>query len=278
MNFNYCYKIIYESGETYDRRRNELSVEISKEDYKKIITGVLQERPIDQIEGISDVIDKMTENVEFADRFMNKNGSLRKTPLKKKRAISKLEFFIPEYEYRRLKKMKNPIETLERPVEHMTVYRNDGSSVTLTAENGRVSIVDSREKNVRHIIVTVNMNSELTQWLEENLEKNDLLLTPEYSMNEVTMSGAMLYCGWPYYAWSAGYDTNYRAAQAVTIYTTSDSETLKKTVQQEKITYILFEEGSEFEQQECREDTIAAAYEKVYETQDGRIRIYKTTE
>ena len=45
-----CYKIIYESGETYDRRRNELSVEISKEDYKKIITGVLQERSIDQIE------------------------------------------------------------------------------------------------------------------------------------------------------------------------------------------------------------------------------------
>ena len=75
LNFNYCYKITYESGETYDRRRNELSVEISKEDYKKIITGVLQERPIEQIEGISDVIDKMTENVEFADRFMNKNGS-----------------------------------------------------------------------------------------------------------------------------------------------------------------------------------------------------------
>ena len=47
LNFNYCYKITYESGETYDRRRNELSVEISKEDYKKIITGVLQERPIE---------------------------------------------------------------------------------------------------------------------------------------------------------------------------------------------------------------------------------------
>ena len=62
-------------------------------------------------------------------------------------------------------------------------------------------------------------------------------------MNEVTVSGAMFYCGLPYYAWSAGYDTNSRAAQAVTIYTTSDSETLKKTVQQEKITYILFEEG-----------------------------------
>ena len=126
--------------------------------------------------------------------------------------------------------------------------------------------------------VTVDMNSDLTKWLVENLEKNDLILTPEYSMNEVTMSGAMLYCGWPYYAWSAGYDTNYRAAQAVTIYTTSDSETLKSVVKQEKITYILFEEGSEFEQQKCVEDTIAATYKKVYETQDGWFRIYKTSE
>lgn len=122
------------------------------------------------------------------------------------------------------------------------------------------------------------MNSDLTKWLAENLEKNDLLLTPEYSMNEVTMSGAMLYCGWPYYAWSAGYDTNYRAAQAVTIYTTTDSEELKNVVKQEKITHILFEEGSEFEQQQCVEDMIAATYEKVYETEDGRIRIYKTSE
>lgn len=126
--------------------------------------------------------------------------------------------------------------------------------------------------------VAVNMDSNLTKWLADNLDKDDLLLTPEYSMNEVTMSGVMLYCGWPYYAWSAGYDTNYRAAQAVTIYTTMDSEELKKVVKQERITYILFEEGSEFEQQQCVEDTIAATYEKVYETEDGRIRIYKTSE
>mgnify|MGYP007029434783 CR=1 FL=1 len=125
--------------------------------------------------------------------------------------------------------------------------------------------------------VSVNMNSDLTDWLEEHLTHEDLILTPEYSINEVTMSGVMMYMGWPYYAWSAGYDTNYRAAQAVTIYTTMDSEELKKVVKQERITYILFEEGSEFEQQ-CVEDRIAATYEKVYETEDGRIRIYKTSE
>ena len=124
--------------------------------------------------------------------------------------------------------------------------------------------------------VTVDMNSSLTKWLEDHLEKNDLLLTPEYSMNEVTISGVMLYCGWPYYAWSAGYDTNYRAAQAVEIYTTADKETLKALVAQEKITYILFEDGMEFEQHECREDVIADTYPLVYESEDGRIRIYQT--
>ncbi len=126
--------------------------------------------------------------------------------------------------------------------------------------------------------IAVNMNSELTAWLADNLKKDDLLLTPEYSINEVTMSGVMLYCGWPYYAWSAGYDTYYRAAQAVTIYTTSDSETLRKTVKQEKITYILYEEGSQFEEQTCREDVIAQTYKMVYQNPGGTIRIYKTSE
>ncbi len=76
------------------------------------------------------------------------------------------------------------------------------------------------------------MESSLTDWLSD-LRKNDLLI-PEYTMNEVTMSGVMMYCGWPYYAWSAGYDTNYRAGQAVLIYTTDDPEILKATVKQER--------------------------------------------
>ena len=86
----------------------------------------------------------------------------------------------------------------------------------------------------------------------------------------------MMYMGWPYYAWSAGYDTYYRAAQAKIIYSSTDTEEIKKLVKQEKITYVLFEEGMEYEQEVCREDTIASAFKLVYETEDGRIRIYET--
>ncbi len=145
--------------------------------------------------------------------------------------------------------------------------------LTLTGIYDYVIILRDNDSGHR---VTVNMNSDLTDWLSENLHKEDLLLTPEYTMNEVTMAGVMLYCGWPYYAWSAGYDTYYRAEQAVTIYTTDDQNVLKETVKQEKITYILFEDGMSFESQECREDIIRETYPLVYTSEDGRIRIYET--
>ena len=124
--------------------------------------------------------------------------------------------------------------------------------------------------------VTVNQKSELTGGLAEHLTHNDLILTPEYSINEVTMSGVMMYMGWPYYAWSAGYDTYDRAAKAKEIYSSTDEAAIKKLVKQEKITYILYEDGMQYEQEACREDTIASAFTLVYESEDGRIRIYET--
>lgn len=124
--------------------------------------------------------------------------------------------------------------------------------------------------------VAVKTESSLTAWLAEHVKSSDLVLTPEYSINEVTMSGIMMYMGWPYYAWSAGYDTYGRAAKATEIYTSEDEKRVKTLVQQEDISYILFEEGMTFEGAECVEDTIKAIYQRVYQSEDGRIRIYET--
>ena len=62
------------------------------------------------------------------------------------------------------------------------------------------------------------------------------------------------------HAGPAVYATYYRAARAVEIYTTASAQVLKKTVEEEQITYILFEEGMKFEEKECREDVIADTY------------------
>ena len=148
-------------------------------------------------------------------------------------------------------------------------------AVCLTATGIYDFVVILRNNGPGHR-VTVNMESTLTDWLAEHLDSEDLLLTPEYSMSETTMSGVMMYLGWPYYAWSAGYDTYGRARKAVEIYTSEDPAAVDRLVKEEKITYILFEEGMEFEGAVCREDTIRELYTMVYQSDDGRIRIYET--
>lgn len=143
MDFQFQYRITYENGQFYDRP-HVMTVQITMDGYKKIVLGVLEGKRIEEIDDISETIEKMTEIVHYIDRWINMNGSQRTTPLKKARIISGLEFFIPMSDYKRLKNMQNPKEVFERPEEHMTIYRNDGSSVMIRYEYGQVKVTDSR--------------------------------------------------------------------------------------------------------------------------------------
>lgn len=145
--------------------------------------------------------------------------------------------------------------------------------LTVTGIYDFVVILLDNDKQHR---VSVNLESNLTKWLSDTLEHDDLLLTPQYSMNEITMSGVMLYSGWPYYAWSAGYNTYYRAERAVEIYTSDDTEYVNRLIEEEKISYIVYEDDMTYEQHTCREDIIAEICTLVFTTDDGRIRIYES--
>jgi hypothetical protein len=92
----------------------------------------------------------MTELVLYVDRWINLNGSRRTTPLKKPRDVEAIEFFLPDSEYKRIRKMKDPAAVFSREEEHMTIYRNDGSSVTVSTENGMVKVKDSRQNGYNY--------------------------------------------------------------------------------------------------------------------------------
>ena len=64
--------------------------------------------------------------------------------------------------------------------------------------------------NINATPMAVNVNSPLTEWIEKNTEPDDVFLTPEYSMDRFLLAGRPMYYGWPYYAWSAGHNTNTR--------------------------------------------------------------------
>ena len=160
MDFQFQYRITYENGQFYDRP-HVMTVQITMDEYKKIVLGVLEGKRIEEIDNISETIKKMTEIVQYIDRWINMNGSQRTTRLKKARVISELEFFLTMSEYKRLEKIQNPREVFERPEEHMTIYRNDGSSVMISYEYGQVKVTDSRNpssckiREADHFISTI---------------------------------------------------------------------------------------------------------------------------
>jgi len=120
----------------------------------------------------------------------------------------------------------------------------------------------------------------VTNWIAENATCDDIFLTPYYSLNNVVMGCAMLYYGWPYYAWSAGYDTYSREREVKKMYEASSVDKLDALVEEHNIRYIIVDHdcrtSSEYD---VREDVIEAAYESVFEhdTGDWMVRIFDTT-
>jgi hypothetical protein len=102
-----------------------------------------------------------------------------------------------------------------------------------------------------------------------------MVLSGPDSVSDFTVSGCRMYCGWPYYAWSAGYDTDYRFETAKYIYTIDDEAELLRVLAEENINYVLYERGMYYDDVEAREDVIADALSLVFESGDGNYRLYR---
>ena len=124
----------------------------------------------------------------------------------------------------------------------------------------------------------VNTESELGHFIRDNLTWDDMVLSGPDSVSDFTVSGCRMYCGWPYYAWSAGYDTDYRFEMAKYIYTIDDEDELRWILSEERINYVLYENGMYYDDVAAREDVIADALTLVFESGDGHYRMYYVDE
>lgn len=148
MRFNYTYSLKYSNGRTCTQNpaKEQMGIEASEDEYRKVVNGVLSGISISKIEGITELLDRMREDVIFADRFKNTDGSSRITGVKKPRDITEIEFYLIESDIKALKKMKNHLGVLDNPQEEMKIYRDDGSYITIRSELGKVYIKSSRNR------------------------------------------------------------------------------------------------------------------------------------
>lgn len=120
--------------------------------------------------------------------------------------------------------------------------------------------------------IDIDTGSSLTKWLKENVTESDIVLVNQDAMTETSLSGVMMYNGWPYYAWSAGYGTDKREIIANHIYTEQNAEDLNKRLKSTGIDYIVIESGSNI-----NDSVIKQACECVFEDKNMGHKVYKTS-
>ncbi|HWT26652.1 MAG TPA: hypothetical protein VN131_01815, partial [Mobilitalea sp.] len=147
--------------------------------------------------------------------------------------------------------------------------------VILLTATGLYDFTTVIKKNTVESPIVLNMDDPLTKWIHEHSSSKDIFLTSNYAINQVVFGGAMLYEGWQYFAWSAGYDTDYRDAMVKRMYEASTPDELDALVKQNKIRFIVVDQDNRNSKDYAlNEDNIRSTYQSVYEVGEGD---YKTT-
>lgn len=135
-------------------------------------------------------------------------------------------------------------------------------------------------KNSKEGKVILNMEDPITEFVINNSCSKDIFLTDTYTINQLVFGGAMLFQGYQYYAWSAGYDTGYRDIMLRKMYEASTPEELDALVKENNIRFIVVEYANRVSDvYDINEENIMSAYECVFEIGSGewKFSIYDTT-
>jgi len=126
------------------------------------------------------------------------------------------------------------------------------------------------KKNTPESSIVLTLDDPLTDWINKNSDSKDIFLTSNYTVNQVVLGGAMLYEGWPYYPWSAGYDTETRSEKVKEMYEAASPQKLDSLVQANKIRFIIVDKSNrDSEDYIVNEANIKATYACVYTNGEG---------
>jgi hypothetical protein len=98
------------------------------------------------------------------------------------------------------------------------------------------------------ITVHMDLESPVVAWIEEHTSPDDVFLTPPYNYNAFFLAGRRSFLGWPYYSWSAGYDTRNRSTLVQRLYQGTDGAAFFRSVcEQNGIAYVILDDVTRFE-------------------------------
>ena len=123
-------------------------------------------------------------------------------------------------------------------------------------------------------------NDPLMEWLKKNTTPREIFLTDRFVNHPLLMAGRRVFYGWPYYAWSAGYDASKRDRVYTELFESRDPRKLYRLLKENGINYVGFDGAVRQTQfiKRLNEQLYATYFTKVFEDKQNRYNsliIYK---
>jgi hypothetical protein len=83
----------------------------------------------------------------------------------------------------------------------------------------------------------------LYEWVRTSTDPRDVFLTDVFVVHGILEAGRRIYLGWPYYAWSAGYDVRTREDGYRAVFASTTREELVGRLQAAGIAYVAIDDG-----------------------------------
>lgn len=135
------------------------------------------------------------------------------------------------------------------------------------------------KRNNPNNAIVLELNNSLTNWVIENSDSKDIFLTANYSLNPIVLGGGMLFQGWQYFGWSAGYDTPGRDVLVKEMYEAGTKEELISLVKENNIRFIVVDfDNRNSSEYTVNEENISSTFVSVYTEgfDDYKLTIYDT--
>jgi hypothetical protein len=84
-------------------------------------------------------------------------------------------------------------------------------------------------------------NDPLIEWLMKETKPRDIFLTNRFVNHPMLMAGRRVFYGWPYYAWSAGYDASKRDKDYLDLLQSRDPRKVFRLLKENGINYVAFD-------------------------------------
>lgn len=128
--------------------------------------------------------------------------------------------------------------------------------------------------NDRYMVIDDISKNPTAQFILKNTPPDAVFLNATFLYDTASLAGRKIYLGWPYFSWSAGYDTDTRFKTMKQILASTDKQTVCATLQTENLDYIEIQEPTTIEEAKPNYAFFNQNFKTTYYDPKANIRIY----